>query len=502
MKKRFLIYSFFATVTIGLVGCSEDFLDPVRDTSVLTDEDFADNSAANPALIEGTLTGVYTYMARPFGILGNPPGRHYDFGHKGIDIWTDMLTGDMALSLNSYNWYANFTNLVSTNDFSQQENQLVWTYFYKVVNLSNIVIENLGGNDAVLTTQTSRHMMGQAKAARAYGYFYLSQLYQREYNPTQPILPMYDGVQSLFAKQPASDVYALIIEDLTTAIDLLGDFERTAKYQINKSVAQGLLAYTYAAMGMYPEAKVLADEIIATGGYPLTTSGQLAFPGAGSGFNSVSTPSWMWGFDITPDLGYGLVSWWGQMDVFTYSYAGAGDRKSIDNALYAQIPANDIRKTQFSTAASTPLMPTNKFFHQGRVAMGQAVVETDYIYMRIEEFYLLSAEAAAMTGDEAAAKSRLLELMTIRLGGAANAAAYVNPLSGAALKNQIYLQTRIELWGEGKTYFAMKRNKATVTRGTNHTYLSGQSYSFDDPRMIFKIPQVELNNNPNITEQN
>lgn len=502
MKKRFLIYSFFATVTIGIVGCSEDFLDPVRDTSVLTDEDFADNSAANPALIEGTLTGVYTYMARPFAVLGNPPGRHYDIGHKGIDIWTDMLTGDMALSLNSYNWYANFTNLVSTNDFTQQENQLVWTYFYKVANLSNIVIENIGGDDVELSTPTLRHMMGQAKASRAYAYFYLTQLYQREYNPTEEILPMYYSGNNFYAKQPASDVYDLIISDLTTAIDLLGDFERVQKYQINKSVAQGLLAYTYAAMGMYPEAKALSDEIIATGGYPLTTAGQLAFPGAGSGFNSVNTPSWMWGFDITPDLGYGLVSWWGQMDVFTYSYAGAGDRKSIDNALYAAIPANDIRKTQFSTAPTTPLMPTNKFFHQGRVPMGQAVVDTDYIYMRIEEFYLLSAESAARSGDEAAAKSRLHELMTIRLGGAANATAYVSPLTGTALIDAIYLQTRIEMWGEGKSYLAMKRNKATVTRGTNHTYLNGQSFPFDDSRMIFKIPQVEINNNPNITEQN
>lgn len=502
MKKRFLIYSLFATVTIGIVGCSEDFLDPVRDTSVLTDEDFADNAAINPALIEGTLTGVYTYMARPFAALGSPPTRHYDIGQKGTDIWLDMLSSDMALTNNAYGWYANFTNLLSTNDFTQQENQIVWTYYYKVINLANIVINNLGGNDAVQTTQTTKHMMGQAKAARAYGYYYLAQLYQREYDPAQAILPIYDGEQSLFAKQPAADVYALIIDDLTQAIELLGDFERTQKYQINKPVAQGFLAYTYAAMGMYPEAKAVADEIIATSGHPLTTTAQLAFPGAGSGFNSVNTPSWMWGFDVTPDLGYGLVSWWGIMDVFTYSYAGAGDRKAIDNALYASIPANDIRKTQFSTAAATLLMPTNKFFHQGRVTMGQQVVETDYIYMRIEEFYLLSAEAAAKSGNEAAAKARLEELLASRLGGAANATAYVSPLSGDALRNAIHQQTRIELWGEGKSYFALKRNKASVTRGTNHVFLNGQTFNYDETRMIFKIPIIELNNNPNITDQN
>ena len=502
MKKRFLIYSLFATVTIGIVGCSEEFLDPVRDTTELTDEDFANNVAANPALIEGTLTGVYTYMARPFAALGNPPARHYDIGQKGLDIWTDMLCSDMALTNNAYGWYGNFTNLLATSDFTQQENQIAWTYLYKVVNLSNIVIQNLGGNDAELPNQTTKHMMGQAKAARAYAYFYLTQLFQREYIPTQEILPLFNGETNLFAKQPASDIYALIISDLTESIDLLGDFERTQKYQINKPVAQGLLAYTYAAMGMYPEAKVLADEIITTSGHPLTTTAQLAFPGAGSGFNSVNTPSWMWGFDVTPDLAYGLVSWWGIMDVYTYSYAGAGDRKAIDNALYAQIPANDVRRTQFSTSAATLLMPTNKFFHQGRVTMGQQVVETDYIYMRIEEFYLLSAEAAAMSGNDTAAKDRLKELLASRLGGAANAAAYVDPLSGDALKKAIHLQTRIEMWGEGKSYLALKRNKASVTRGTNHVFLNGETINYDETRMIFKIPIIELNNNPNITDQN
>ena len=47
------------------------------------------------------------------------------------------------------------------------------------------------------------------------------------------------------------------------------------------------------------------------------------------GFNDVYTPGWMWGIDLTSDTGLGLVSWWGQMDVFTYSYAWAGDAKAI-----------------------------------------------------------------------------------------------------------------------------------------------------------------------------
>ena len=62
---------------------------------------------------------------------------------------------------------------------------------------------------------------------------------------------------------------------------------------------QRFVSLYYAAMGNYADARVLADEIIDSGEYSLTTTGQLAFPGAGSGFNDVNTPSWMWGYDIT-----------------------------------------------------------------------------------------------------------------------------------------------------------------------------------------------------------
>ena len=119
--------------------------------------------------------------------------------------------------------------------------------------------------------------------------------------------------------------------------------------------------------------------------------------------------------------------------------------------------------------------------------------------MRVEEFYLLSAESAARTGNEAAAKATMIDLLDNRMP---NAASTVNALSGAALQDFIYLQTQIEMWGEGKTYFAMKRNQATVTRGVNHVYRAGETFQWDSDEMSFQIPENEINNNPSISEQN
>ncbi|MCZ8090977.1 RagB/SusD family nutrient uptake outer membrane protein [Flavobacterium sp.] len=497
--KKSIIYSIVITSLLS-VGCSEEFLDPVRNTAVITSEDISNLAGNNPALVAGTLDGISSFMVQPGGSTST--ARHYDLGQKGIDIYLDLLSGDMALSANSYGWYQNIANLVTTVDFTREENRIIWNYYYKIINISNDVINNLGGNDAVPASMSSRHIMGQAKASRAYAYFYLTQIFQREYDPTQEILPFYDGVQAIPAKVPASQIYDLILEDLTQSVEYLSDFNRTLKNQIDVNVAKGLLAYTHAAMGNYSQAKLVSEDIINTSGYPLTTVGQLSFPGSGSGFNNVNSPSWMWGYDITVEMGHQLVNWWGQVDYYTFSYQWAGDRKVIDSGLYAAIPSNDVRRSQFGTSGVTAGMPINKFFDPGRTAGGQQAITTDYIFMRIEEFYLLSAESAAKSGDESTAKNRLKQLMSIRLGGQANADAYVNPLTGQALTDAIYFQTKVEFWGEGKSYLAMKRNKATVLRGSNHVFRSNQSFLHNIDEMSFQIPQTEFNNNPSITTQN
>jgi hypothetical protein len=118
--------------------------------------------------------------------------------------------------------------------------------------------------------------------------------------------------------------------------------------------------------------------------------------------------------------------------------------------------------------------------------------------MRVDEFNLLHAEAAAKTGRETQAKAILTQLLTSRNSDIA----YISTLTGAALTDEIYKQTKIELWGEGKSYLAMKRNRATINRGSNHLFQAGVAVPHNDAKLSFKIPQAEMLNNPFITEQN
>ncbi|APY12749.1 hypothetical protein BWZ22_03625 [Seonamhaeicola sp. S2-3] len=502
MKKIYLKTLLVSAISVLAVGCSSDFLEETPTENVSVD-DVAKTGEVFSDILAGTLTGISnaTFTTGTGGTTD-----HEDFGQKGYDIYLDFLSGDLALTANNYNRYGPFVQLQTTNDFTRiTGNYTAWRYYYRLISYANGIIDAIGGNDATIT-DANKVTMGQAKAMRAYAYFYLSQLYIPEYTPTSKILPLYlDSSGVALPQSETQEVYAQMVDDLSEAITLLEGYTRTELYQVNQSVAKALLAYVYAARGENNDnilARDLANEVITQSNLPITTKEQTV-----GGFNRIdSNPSWLWAIDITTDAGLDLISWWGQMDVYTYSYQWAGDKKAIDENLYNAIDDNDIRKTQFASDAdiadpvneledTEKLIPFKKFYNGNRSRGGQRVIEDDYVFMRIDEMYMLSAELSAREGFEGDAKDRLKEVLAERFDDPADYA-YVDALTGQDLQDEIYLQTRIEFFGEGKSFLALKRNKGTVTRGPNHTYLAGESWSYNDDILTFEIPQSEVQNNP------
>lgn len=488
------------TIVLGLLllvnyGCSEEFLE-TEPTSDITQDQLQEAGENNPEVVAGSLAGIYTTMFETG--TGGTDLDHNDFGQKGYDIFSDILSGDLALSKNTYNWYSGIAQLQSTVDFTDNNNYKAWRYYYRIIRASNTVIDALGGNDVVPENDESKYLLGQAKGLRAYAYFYLTQFFQNKLDLSEKILPIYTNAsQPNQPKSTAQEVYDLIVSDLNSSITLLENFNRSAKNEVNKYVAEGLLAYTHGILGNYSEVKALTSDIINNGGFSIVSRDEASYSFNGDpigGFDDASNTGWMWGVDITLDNGLDLVSWWGQMDYFTYSYHSFGDIKSIDQALFDQIPATDVRKGQFYDKPSSDyhLSPWYKFYHTDREFRGQRNITSDYLYMRVAEMYLLNAEACANIGDDAGAINSLKSLLDLRLDNTS----YLDALSGQALINEIYLQTRIELVAEGKSYLAMKRNKATIVRGPNHLSYVGESISYDDDRLTLDIPQSEVLNNP------
>jgi hypothetical protein len=481
------VYKFlFAAVLMGTVSCKEEFLQ-TEPTEFISANQIAEASALNPGLQSANVSGIYATM---YGAGSGGTTGHDDFGHKSYDIYGDLLSGDMALTSVIYGWFRTITEFTTTQDYTVDDNYQAWRFYYRLIFAANTVIDGLGGSNAIPGTASGRWYMGQAKAMRAFSYFYLAQYYQNEYNATEKILPLYTNTTDPnLPKSTAADVYALMIKDLTDAQSLLSDFSRASKTEVNATVAKGMLAYVHGAMGNNAAMKTVTADVIANGGFRIMTGTEVL-----GGFNNVGTSTWMWGVDITTDSKLGLISWWGQMDKYTYSYAWAGDVKGMDKGLYDGIPATDIRKAQFSVADK--LAPMGKFYHPNKVIGGQRTIDADYIYMRVEEMYLLNAEACAKTGDEAGARKSLKAIMALRVPDAS----YIDALTGKALLDEIYLQTRIELWGEGKSYLSLKRNKGTVNRGSNHLKFVGTPILYNDPRLTLKIPIQEVQNNPNLNK--
>ena len=252
MKMKLKYYIGLTAAALSFASCSDDFLE-TEPTEFVSSTQIAEYSEANPGLQAANISGIYALMYETG--TGGTTG-HDDYGQKGYDVFSDMLSSDVVLAGLTYGWYSQIARMQVTQDYTIQDNYQVWRYYYRIVFSANNVIEGLGGNDAdeSLETPEARLYMGQAKAMRAYAYFYLTQFFQEGYDPAEPILPIYTDTQT--DAQPlsaASEVYALMVSDLNDAIALLDGSSRNAIQEVDKSVAQGLLAYVYGAMGEYDQ---------------------------------------------------------------------------------------------------------------------------------------------------------------------------------------------------------------------------------------------------------
>lgn len=514
MKKTILNMMKFSFVAFLLVGCEEEFLVEEPTGSTVNIRQIGEAGEVNPEINGAFMTGVYSTM---FTTGTGGTTSHTDFGQRGYDVYGDMLSGDMALTLSTYGWYRSaITEFQAAEDFTQQENYQVWRYYFRVINRSNLVIESILGQpqpetEAEITAiidelnDNNRHIIAQAFAMRAHSYFYLTQYMVNDVTAswTSPTLPIYTkaGITGN-PKSTTEEVYNLMEADLNRAIPLLIDYSRpSSKLEVNQPIAQTILAYVLASRkDRWSDVATLTSNALAGTSATLMTADS-SINGIFGGFNNVGAQGWMWGVDLNADIGIGLISWWGQIDLFSYSYAAVGDNKAMDEGLYNSMDANDVRRSQYlnSPSSSRYLQPFSKFYDSDRVVFGSSqIVKADYVYMRYAEPLLLNIEAQAKSGNQAGAKTALSSFVSSR----GIDPAYIAALNGQALLDEIYKQTRLELWGEGKSYLAMKRNEATTQRGTNHLSFVGDLIPYNDERLTFEIPLQEIQDNNEISDQN
>ena len=129
--------------------------------------------------------------------------------------------------------------------------------------------------------------------------------------------------------------------------------------------------------------------------------------------------------------------------------------------------------------------------------LATTVNASDIILMRVEEMYLINAEATAMAGKPADGKAILENFVKTYRDPSYTCAA----TDAAGVQEAVWKQRRIEFWGEGQAYFDLLRlNKPLDRRGGG--WPSEWVYNVPAPLKPFLIPQREINANKAIQSNN
>ncbi|HLU92494.1 MAG TPA: RagB/SusD family nutrient uptake outer membrane protein, partial [Membranihabitans sp.] len=124
----------------------------------------------------------------------------------------------------------------------------------------------------------------------------------------------------------------------------------------------------------------------------------------------------------------------------------------------------------------------------------------DLAFMRSAEMYLIEAEALARSGQDAEAASVLYDLAVNR-----DEEYTLSTNTGADLIEEIMIQRRVELWGEGFRFYDLKRLDLPLDRtGANHnaTLAAKLEEPAGSKEWQFLIPQQEIDYTLGVVVQN
>ena len=488
--KRIKSYLLIGITAVLAFSCSEEYLDTAPTDAVSKDVIFETVQGAEVAM-----NGVYRWMYA-WNQLGN--ARHDDWGYRTLGLKADLMGHDMKVFSRGYGWFIsdyNYTGRQSVTDNSTSS--ISYNLNYDIIYNSNVIIEEI---DNVVGDQGERDFIkAQALTARAHAYFWLAQFHAPTYvgNQSAPCVPL--KLESSEQHEPIATVgavYDAIVNDLDDAIALFqsAGVSRPAKSYIDLSVARGVRARV--ALVMEDWTTAISNAQAAKTGYPLMDAAAYT-----SGFNDVTNPEWIWGFDINDEQNTVYASFFSHMDPVRLSYASLGLQKQMPQYLFDTISDTDIRKQVFVEPGDDQWFDFsgNPVPTYVGVKFTTPTWAADYIMMRAGEMYLIEAEAKARLGDADAARV-LFDLVSPR-----DSEYTMSTNTGQALIDEILFYRRIELWGEGFRWLDLKRlNQALDRNGGNHqANLINNLFEVPvgDNRWTYQIPQDEINNNP-LVEQN
>lgn len=503
---------FYSIVVIGsllTISCSDDYT--VTDQKKAISDDKINDLVKYPeaALLfpESVEAGAY-YTARAANI--GETGSHEDFGQKSIDITMDAMGQDLVFGSSAWFVY-HYTYQMRTEN--ARGTKMHYYYYAKLAHNANLIMQAISKYDTNFKTSA---VYGRALALRAFANFNLMRVFSNgDLGIPYEYFDFEDGakLKQKLNRVSSKEVYQFIESDLLESYKVLEGFVAPNKGIIDQNAVSGILSRVYLHLGEWTKAKDFSSKAL---------NGNLAaidFAIANDGFSNIKSIEVMWGADIDGSSTTIWNSFFSHMDSFNQGYGGATSvPKRIDARLYAQINEKDKRKNWFydgkktlvSPSTGATLTPKNLAYLSNLKFVDVTKFMGDYVYMRKSEMLLNYAEAAFESGDENGARTALEGLMKTRQDGYTAA-----KFSGDALRQEIRLQRRIELWGEGFGFTdiirwgtGLNRTKAVVVNGvtveSTHGFVPGtkMDYPAGSDKLRMQFPIAEINANLQLRPQN
>ena len=445
------IYTLFLCWGLIVFNACDDRLNVVPQQSI--DESQALSTAQN---VKAALNGAYDGM-QDDDVFGGLQFLHELFADDGDQIWAGTFEEPEQV----------FQKRILVQNLQVED---YWTESYEAINRANNVLSALDKLDP----EDLGTVEGGARFIRGAIYYDLVSMFAKSWLEGDPSSNL--GVpliiqptrtideESNVARNSVAEVYTLVLDDLIKARDMLpednGIFASTY-------AASGMLSRIYLSQEKFAEALTEANRIIESGQFSLVENYADVFN------QSSNTSEDIFAIQITSQDPANTVT--GTSNNLNLFYApdefgGRGDIDITDQHL-SRYEDGDARRDLFFIDGNG-IPRTGKWLN---------TVDGNVNILRLAEMYLTRSECRFRLGETTGAAEDL-NVVRARVG--------LPPIAEADLTLDVILNERnLELIFEGHMFRDKKRNRISIG-----------DLSFDSEKLVYPIPQREMDSNPNLVQ--
>lgn len=524
---RTFIYSLSSLLLLGLFSCA-DFL-AEKPKSIISEDQYY----KTPTDALNAVNATY-FFYNGGGATGSGQTAYNSLLQVGMEFATDdQYPGPGAVNADVRSLSVH--NHSSTNRTIYEN----WQQHYAAIKRCNVAIDKIPGIDFGSNTALRDRYIGEAKFNRAFVYFNIVRLWG-----DVPLITtnqnFVKATDYYIAKSPATDIYVQIETDLKEAAEVLpasysgGDIGRATA-----GAAKALLAKVYLTKASFPlritshyqDAVNKAEEVLSTAdggtgtyGYNLRTDYSHVFlPAYKNNEEHIFSAQYLTGFqsqgrnDFPRTLprfpsSFGIVGTYADQVNFytkgsdksfsTYKLFKKKDKRR--KVTFATKFVNPKTGAKFGTPLANPAYANdsvpyiNKAFDPTAFAAVPSEAATNVPLLRYAELLLIHAEAENEANGPTAKAYKSYNRVRNRAG-----LANLTPgLSQSQFRDSLYLDRQLELFYEYQRWFDLIRERDAAGNPVFVQKLrdAGKINAVDRNRW-FPIPQIELDNNP-LLEQN